>query len=97
MFKTYSGKITTTDTLPYWYLNEKGNGTYDSAPTKNSEIIFIENGESPYLEIIHYSSQKVKIDHNNNDTKSNIFNSEKTSSKKYNFYLPKDIMQYNLN
>lgn len=88
-----SGEITTTENLPYWYLNQNGEGIYDSVATTSSKIVFIEDNESPYVEVISYATQIITINNNNG--------TEKTATDKtwteYVFYLPKAIMQYNLN
>ena len=48
---TVSGYISTSDEIPYWYLNEKNEGKYDSATAKNSKLLSISNGEEPYVKI----------------------------------------------
>lgn len=88
-----SGQISTSDNLPYWYLNEKGEGLYDSALSSNSKIIFIEDGESPYLEIITYCTNKTTTNHNDGTETTSKIN----EWTEYYFYLPDEIMQYNLN
>lgn len=88
-----SGKITTSDTLPYWYSNQNDEAIFDSASATDSKIIFIDDDESPYIEIIVYSDQTVSKNHNNGTEK---VTTDKTWTK-YNFYLPDSIMQYNLN
>ena len=84
-----SGDIFTNDTVPYVYLNDQGNGSWDSAPAKDSEIIFIAEKEAPKIVIVTTTEKTIKIDHNVDestvtDTKSWI---------KYYFYLPKTIVQ----
>lgn len=84
-----SGDIFTVDTVPYVYLNDQGNGSWDSAPAKDSEIIFIAEKEAPKIVIVTTTEKTIKIDHNVDestvtDTKSWI---------KYYFYLPKTIVQ----
>ena len=88
-----SGEITTSDNLPYWYLNENGEGTFDSVLATASKIVFIDDNQSPYVEIVVYSTQIVSKNHNNGTEK---ITTDKTWTE-YNFYLPKAIMQYNLN
>lgn len=94
-FGKIDGKVSTTDELTYWYLNNDGNGLSDTALTANSIIDFIEEGEniSPYVEVIEYCDKTTTINHNNGKTsieKNNLWT-------KYIFHLPKTIMQYNLN
>ena len=84
-----SGDVFTVDTVPYVYLNSDGNGSWDSAPAKDSEIIFITEKESPKIVIVTTTEKTIKIDHNVNestvtDTKSWV---------KYYFYLPKSVVQ----
>ena len=88
-----SGEITTTENLPYWYLNQNGEGIYDSVSTTSSKIVFIEDNESPYVEVISYATQTITINNNNGTEK---IATDKTWTE-YVFYLPKAIMQYNLN
>lgn len=85
--------IQTQDNLSYWYLNENGEGVYDSAVAANSKIIFLEEDEEPYVEIIPQTMQKVILNRNNG--KEEIESS--STWNEYRFYLPKEIMQYNLN
>lgn len=84
-----SGDIFTVDTVPYVYLNSDGNGSWDSAPAKDSEIVFITENEAPKIVIVITTEKTIKIDHNVNestvtDTKSWV---------KYYFYLPKSVVQ----
>lgn len=84
-----SGDIFTVDTVPYVYLNDQGNGSWDSAPAKDSEIVFITENEVPKIVIVTSTEKTIKIDHNVNestvtDTKSWV---------KYYFYLPKSVVQ----
>lgn len=88
-----SGEITTSNTLPYWYSNQNNEAIFDSASATDSKIIFIDDDEAPYIEIIVYSDQTVSKNHNNGTEKISV---SKTWTK-YNFYLPDSIMQYNLN
>lgn len=88
----FSGNISTDENLPYWYLNEKGQGVYDSASTEKSKLIFIEDGETPYVEVFHYCSKTFSVNNNNNSK-------EQVSSKEWNeycFYVPKSIMEQEL-
>ncbi len=85
-------EITTSDTLPYWYLNEAGEGIYDSALADKSKIVFVEEGPF-YVEISYNNTKTIWVNHNNGKEK--IENEEKW--EEYIFYLPRTIMQYNLN
>lgn len=87
-----SGEIVTTDNLPYWYINENDEALFDSAPTKSSKIHFIGDDQSPYVEIIHYTTKKTTTNKNNGSEDVEI---EKEWTK-YIFYMPEEIMQYNL-
>lgn len=89
-----SGQITTSDNLPYWYLDGNGEGAFDSVPATKSKIVFIDDNQSPYVEIVVYSTQKISKNNNNGTEKTTI---EGTTWTEYKFYLPKAIMQYNLN
>ena len=88
-----SGEITTTENLPYWYLNQKGEGVYDSVSAKSSKIVFIEDNKLPYVEIISYATQTITINHRNGTEK---IATDKTWTEHV-FYLPKEIRQYKLN
>ena len=84
-----SGDIFTVDSVPYVYLNSEGNGSWDYAPAKDSEIIFITEKEAPKIVIVTTTEKTIKVDHNVNestvtDTKSWV---------KYYFYLPKSVVQ----
>lgn len=87
-----SGSISTSEELPYWYLNGKGEGEYNSVPTNSSKIRFIEESEKPYVEIITYRKQTRTVNHNNGE-ETTVTESE---WKEYIFYLPQAIMQYPL-
>ena len=87
-----SGSISTLDELSYWYVNENDHGIYDSAPADSSRIIFIESDEMPHLEIISYCTRTREINHING--KESITNNNEWTE--YNFYLPEEIMQYQL-
>ncbi|MGN1301618.1 MAG: hypothetical protein ACI4U9_03745, partial [Clostridia bacterium] len=91
-FGSVSGKTSTSNELPYWYANENGEGKYDSALASSSTIVFIEDGEKPYVEIITSRNQTTTTNHNNG-TESITTNSEWTQ---YIFYLPEAVMQYPL-
>ena len=82
----YNGKITSTDEIPYWYFDDNTHkGLYDSAPASDSEIIFIQDDESSYLEIVTYTT--IQTEYNNYNGTQRTLN-EKTSEE-YKFYLPK--------
>lgn len=85
-----SGSIDTTHELTYWYVNENGKGLFDTAPSDSSEIEFIENGETPYVEILNYYQCKKRIDHNTD--LETIY--EENRWTQYIFHLPQTIMQY---
>ena len=87
-----SGNISTASELSYWYETSDGTGKYDSVPASSSQIVFIEENESPFVKICNWHNQTVTINHNN-ETESVKVNS---SWREYLFYLPKEIMQYNL-
>lgn len=87
-----NGTISTTDVLSYWYANEDGIAIYGSAQAENSSIIFIDDSQSPYVEIINYRNQKTTVNHNNGMEKVEVI----ADWAQYNFYLPEEIMQYNL-
>ncbi len=85
-----SGSIFTTDTVPYVYLNEAGNGKWDSAPAADSEIVFItEEGGAPKIVIVTYTEKTIRIDHN---VEQKSVTDEKSWTKYY-FYLPKSVIQ----
>lgn len=87
-----SGSISTSEELPYWYLNGNGDGQYNSVPTNSSKIRFIEESEKPYVEVITYCKQTRTVNHNNGE-ETTVTESE---WKEYIFYLPQAIMQYPL-
>lgn len=87
-----SGSISTSEKLPYWYLNENGDGKYNSVPTNSSKIKFIGEGEKPRVEVITYREQTRRINHNNGEEITAI----ESEWKEYIFYLPEAIMQYPL-
>lgn len=87
-----SGSIDTTHELTYWYANENGKGLFDTAPANSSEIEFLAEGETPYVEILYYYQYTKIIDHNIGlETIS-----EENRWTQYVFHLPKTIMQYTL-
>ena len=43
------GDISTSNELPYWYMNENGEGKYDSAIANNSKIIFFNDNQKSYI------------------------------------------------
>ena len=85
-----SGNISTSDELPYWYINEKNEGKYDSSEATYSTIIFISEEENPHVEIISYSTDIKTINHNNGKEKTK--NEKKW--KEYIYYLPEEFKQY---
>ena len=87
---TISGEISTSDQIPYWYLNENTNkGLFDTAEAQESEIIFIETSKESYVEIITYTTLTTEIN-NNNHTQRVV---DEQIEKKYNFYLPQEMLQ----
>ena len=42
-------------------MNENGEGKYDSAIANNSKIIFFNDNQKPYIEIIIYRNQRKTI------------------------------------
>lgn len=86
-----SGSIDTTHELTYWYVNENGNGLFDTAPANSSEIEFLEEGD-PYVEILYCYQCEKRLDHNIGLGR--IY--EETRWTQYVFHLPKMIMQYTL-
>lgn len=87
-----SGSISTLEELPYWYLNENGEGEYNSVSTNSSNIRFIEASEKTYVEVITYRNQTRTVNHNNSKETKVIGN----EWQEYIFYLPQAIMQYPL-
>lgn len=87
-----SGNISTSEELSYWYDDGTGNGLYDSVNVCDSKIIFIEQGETPFVRIITHCKKKMKMD--NNVGKETVTKEEYW--KTYEFHLPKEIMQYNI-
>lgn len=89
---SFSGNISTSEQLPYWYDDGSGNGLYDSASASASQIIFIEDGETPFIRIITHYQKQIEVD--NNVGKESV-NKENTWIT-YEFHLPKEVMQYNI-
>lgn len=87
-----TGEISTTDKLPYWYDNGNGEGLYNSVDANEAKIKFIEDGQKPYVKITTYYNQKVKV--NDNNGKTSVL--EEWWTTVYEFYLPKEVMQYNI-
>ena len=84
-----SGEILTSDILPYWYEDKKDEGAYDIAPARESKLIFVENIEKPYLDIVVYGKQTTKTNHNNGKVSKRIEN----MYTQYIFYLPANLKQ----
>lgn len=53
-----SGEINTENKIPYWYFTSEENVIYDTAPATETEIIFLDKCETPYLEIISHRNAK---------------------------------------
>ena len=87
-----SGNISTASELPYWYETSDGTSKYASVPASSSQIVFIEDGESPYVKVYSWCSQTVTINHNNGKESVDVV----SSWQEYLFYLPKEITQYSL-
>ena len=85
-----SGSISTAEELPYWYVNENGDGEYNSVPSNNSTIDFIGENEKPYVEVTTYRRQTRTVNHNNGEE--TIVTEDEW--EEYVFYLPQTIMQY---
>lgn len=84
-----SGYVFTVDEVPYVYLNEAGNGQWDSVPSEDSEIVFFNEADKPKLVIVTNISKEIKIDHNTGESSvvgENYWN-------KYYFYLPRTLIQ----
>ncbi len=92
-FAITEGEISTSNELPYWYLNQNGEGIFDSASAESSKIVFIDDDKVARVNIIVYSDQEISKNNNNGTEK--IKNVKKRYE--YCFYLPKSIMQYPLN
>ncbi|MBQ8044486.1 MAG: hypothetical protein IJ272_10170 [Clostridia bacterium] len=87
-----SGNISTSEELPYWYDNGSGEGLYDSVSADEAKIIFIQDGETPFVRIITYCKKEIEVD--NNVGEESI--TEETYWKIYEFHLPREVMQYNI-
>jgi len=87
-----SGDISTCDELPYWYLNENGEGIYNSALATSSKMVFIEEDKIPYVEVIDYCKQTRTTNNNNGKEEIKV---EKEWVEYY-FYLHKSIIQFTL-
>ena len=80
-----TGKIKTENKIPYWYFTSERKVVFDSAPVAETEIIFLEKCETPYLEIIsHRNAREAK---NRLNGKVSILGEEKTTE--YKIYLKK--------
>lgn len=87
------GDISTYDQIPYWYLDFNNQGSYSSVSADASKLIFIENQDTPMVKIIDCCLKKFSVNHNNGKKKV----VEEKNWTEYHFYVPKEIMQYNLN
>lgn len=90
IFSTSStGSIDTVHEVTYWYVDEHGGGTFGTSPTDYSRIEFLEDGETPYVQIFCYYKYYKTIDHN--------IESESISNesrwKGYVYHLPREILQ----
>ena len=88
-----SGNVTTTDEIPYWYIDKEGNGKYDKAPATSSTLNIASENENPYVKITSYSKQEKTTDHNTGKEDIEVL----TTWKEYIFYLPEEVMQYPIN
>ena len=85
-----SGSVFTTDSVPYVYVTENGNGKWDSAPAADSEIVFItEEGATPKILIVTYTEKTIRIDHNIEEKSV----TDEKSWTKYYFYLPRAVVE----
>ena len=82
------GSIETAHELTYWYVGENGNGIFATATADTSEIVFIEDGETPHVDISACRSAD-KIVNRNTDKEWEHTAREYT---RYVFYLPKSVM-----
>lgn len=86
-----SGIIETIDELPYWYLDESGEGNYDVAPATNSKLIFFEDNTTiPHLEIITSITWKKYIYHYNGTEWTEMVG----ETTEYRFYLPATMKSF---
>lgn len=83
-----SGEISTLNEIPYWYINQDGDGVYGTADANNSKIVSIDEETTPYVEIEKH--QDISIYENNNNGERR----EETISETfyYTFYLPESII-----
>ena len=81
----FYGEITSTDEIPYLYLDDNTNeSSYDSALPSDSRIKLIGDDETSYLEIV--TSTTVTTEYNNyNGTQRTLL---EETSEEYKFYLP---------
>ena len=88
----FYGEITSSDEIPYWYLDDNTNeGLYDSAPPSDSRIKLIEDDETSYLEIV--TSTTITTEYNNyNGTQRTL---DEETSVEYKFYLPQSQFSNN--
>ena len=82
-----SGNIFTYDTLSYWYDNGTGNLCFNSARADDSELVPIEEGETPFVRIVTYYTQQVRI----NKASGKEFVSNESWWDKYEFHIPIEI------
>lgn len=93
-----SGEIFTFSKLEYWYLNQDGEGLYNVAPSIESKIKFIEEGEIPYITITTYYNVDIKNNKNTGKITECVATCEGTGEEirwtKWVFYVPKSIFNY---
>lgn len=87
----FHGEITSTDEIPYWYLDDNNEGIYGSAPPSDSKIKLVEDDETSYLEIV--TSTTVTTEYNNYNGTQRTLNEE--TSEEYKFYLPQSQFSNN--
>lgn len=88
-----SGNISTTSEISFWYENSENGALHDTAPTEDSKLVFVDDIEIPYINIVIYGKQITKTNHNNGNVSQKIENIDKT----YVFYLPSTLKQFKLN
>lgn len=71
-------------------MNENGEGKYDSAIANNSKIIFFNDNQKSYIEIIIYRNQRKTINHNND--KEDVYVT--SEAVEYISHLPEEVMEY---
>lgn len=89
VYHRIEGELQTYDMIPYAYFLKNGNLKYDSAATKDSEIILIkEGGGSAKIEIKTTTTKTLEVNHNEGTTE------EKNSNRvvKYYFYVPESVV-----